>query len=166
MLRAVANPRPSADRENLLPLRRYLDGLIERLVERGAARQLAPIGFGRAVAELARASRLRVVGVDLGARYATWASADENGMADSRVVALGGLASPTLTAPGGPARIARSLPLAIDELAVADALQNLRARPGLDPADRRGAGGGPRRRARTCSPTSRPTARSRRGSTC
>nr|MBA3689770.1 glutamate mutase L [Chloroflexota bacterium] len=73
VLRAVANPRPSADRENLLPLRRYLDGLIERLVERGAARQLAPIGFGRAVAELARASRLRVVGVDLGARYATWA---------------------------------------------------------------------------------------------
>jgi MutL protein len=133
VLRAVANPRPSADRENLLPLRRYLDGLIERLVERGAARQLAPIGFGRAVAELARASRLRVVGVDLGARYATWASADENGMAESRVVALGGLASPTLTAPGVPRRIAHSLPLAIDELAVADALQNLRARPGSIP---------------------------------
>lgn len=133
VLRPVANPRPSADRENLLPLRRYLDGLIERLVERGAARQLAPIGFGRAVAELARASRLRVVGVDLGARYATWASADENGMADSRVVALGGLASPTLTAPGSPTRIARSLPVAIDELAVADALQNVRARPGSIP---------------------------------
>jgi hypothetical protein len=133
VLRAVANPRPSAERENLLPLRRYLDGLIERLVERGAARQLAPIGFGRAVAELARASHLRVVGVDLGARYATWASADENGMAESRVVALGGLASPTLTAQGGPARIAHSLALAIDELAVADALQNLRARPGSIP---------------------------------
>jgi hypothetical protein len=133
VLRAVANPRPSADRENLLPLRRYLDGLIERLVERGAARQLAPIGFGRAVAELARASRLRVVGVDLGARYATWASADENGMAESRVVALGGLAAPMLTAPGGPTRIARTLPLAIDELAVADTLQNLRARPGSIP---------------------------------
>jgi hypothetical protein len=132
-LRAVANPRPSADRENLLPLRRYLDGLIERLVERGAARQLAPIGFGRAVAELARASRLRVLGVDLGARYATWASADENGIAESRVVALGGLASPLLTAPGGPTRIARRLPVAIDELAVADALQNLRARPGSIP---------------------------------
>jgi hypothetical protein len=133
VLRAVANPRPSADRENLLPLRRYLDGLIERLVERGSARQLAPIGFGRAVAELARAARLRVVGVDLGARYATWASADENGMAESRVVALGGLASPSLTSHGGPARIAHSLPLAIDELAVADALQNLRARPGSIP---------------------------------
>jgi MutL-like protein len=133
VLRAVANPRPSAERENLVPLRRYLDALIERLVERGAARQLAPIGFGRAVAELARAARLRVVGVDLGARYATWASADENGIAESRVVALGGLASPALTAPGGPVRIARSLPLAIDELAVADALQNLRARPGSVP---------------------------------
>jgi hypothetical protein len=133
VLRAVANPRPSAERENLVPLRRYLDALIERLVERGAARQLAPIGFGRAVAELARAARLRVVGVDLGARYATWASADENGIAESRVVALGGLASPSLTAPGGPVRIARSLALAIDELAVADALQNLRARPGSIP---------------------------------
>lgn len=133
VVRAVANPRPSADRENLVPLRRYLDALIERLVERGAARQLAPIGFGRAVAELARAARLRVVGVDLGARYATWASADESGVAESRVVALGGLGSPTLTAAGGPARIAHSLPLAIDELAVADALQNLRARPGSIP---------------------------------
>jgi hypothetical protein len=133
VVRAVANPRPSADRENLLPLRRYLDALIERLVERGAARQLAPIGFGRAVAELARAARLRVVGVDLGARYATWASADENGTAESRVVALGGLASPSLTAAGGPARIAHSLALAVDELAVADALQNLRARPGSLP---------------------------------
>jgi hypothetical protein len=133
VLQAVANPRPSADRENLLPLRRFLDALIERLVERGAARQLAPIGFGRAVAELARAAQLRVVGVDLGARYATWASADENGIAESRVVASGGLASPSLTVPGGPARIAHSLPLAIDELAVADALQNLRARPGSVP---------------------------------
>ncbi len=133
VVRAVANPRPSAERENLLPLHRFLDALIERLVERGSARQLAPIGFGRAVAELARASRLRVVGVDIGARYATWASADENGMAESRVVASGGLASPTLTMPGGPTRIAHSLPLAIDGLAVADALQNLRARPGSVP---------------------------------
>jgi hypothetical protein len=132
-LREVGNPRPSADRENLVPLRRHLDALIEKLVERGSARQLAPIGFGRAVAELARAARLRVVGVDLGARYATWASADENGIAESRVVASGGLASRTLTARGGPARVAHSLPIAIDALAVADALQNLRARPGSIP---------------------------------
>jgi hypothetical protein len=133
VVRPVANPRPSADRENPLPLRRYLDALIERLVERGAARQLAPIGFGRAVAELARAARLRILGVDLGARYATWASADENGIADSRVVASGGLASPSLTLPGRPARIAHSLAVAIDGLAVADGLQNLRARPGSLP---------------------------------
>lgn len=133
IVRPVANPRPSADHENPLPLRRFLDALIERLVERGAARQLAPVGFSRAVAELARAARLRVVGVDLGARYATWASADENGTADSRVVASGGLASPSLTIAGGPARIAHSLAAAIDELAVADALQNLRARPGSLP---------------------------------
>ncbi|MEX1073081.1 MAG: glutamate mutase L, partial [Chloroflexota bacterium] len=133
VVRPVANPRPSAERENPLPLRRYLDALIERLVERGTARQLAPIGFGRAVGELARAARLRVVGVDLGARYSTWASADENGIADSRVVASGGLASASLTLPGRPARIAHSLSVAIDELAVADALQNLRARPGSLP---------------------------------
>lgn len=133
VVRPVPNPRPSAEHENALPLRRFLDALIERLVERGAARQLAPVGFGRAVAELARAARLRVVGVDLGARYATWASADENGNADSRVVASGGLAAPSLTAPGGPARIAHSLAAAVDELAVADALQNLRARPGSLP---------------------------------
>lgn len=132
-LHPVANPHPSAERENLLPLRRFLDALIERLVERGTARHLAPIGFGRAVAELARAAHLRVVGVDLGARYATWASADENGIADSRVVASGGLASRSLTARGGPARVAHSLPMAIDALAVADALQNLRARPGSIP---------------------------------
>jgi hypothetical protein len=74
-----------------------------------------------------------VVGVDLGARYSTWASADENGIADSRVVASGGLASASLTLPGRPARIAHSLSVAIDELAVADALQNLRARPGSLP---------------------------------
>ena len=49
------------------------------------------------------------------------------------MVASGGLASPSLTDRGGPARIAHSLPLAIDELAVADALQNLRARPGSVP---------------------------------
>jgi hypothetical protein len=133
VLRPVANPRPSADRENLLPLRRFLDALIEKLVERGSARQLAPIGFGRAVAELARAAHLRVVGVDLGARYATWASANEDGIADSWVVASGGLASRTLTARGGPARVAHSLPIAVDALAVADALQNLRARPGSIP---------------------------------
>lgn len=133
VLHAVSNPRPSAERENVLPLRSFLDALIERLVERGSARHLAPIGFGRAVAELGRAARLRVVGVDLGARYATWASADEHGIADSRVVASGGLASPWLTTRGGPSRIAHSLALAVDELAVADALQNLRARPGSVP---------------------------------
>ena len=133
VVRSVANPRPSADRENEIPLRRFLDALIERLVERGSARQLAPIGFGRAVAELARASRLRVVGVDLGARYATWASADDRGIAESRVVASGGLASPSLTAPGGPSQVAHTLPMPIDELAVADTLQNLRARPGSVP---------------------------------
>ena len=132
-VRTVANPRPSPEREEPLPLRRYLEALLERLVEPGGARQLAPVGFGRAVAELARASQLRISAVDLGARYATWIAADEGGHAESRILASGGLASPSITVPGGPARIAHALPIAIDELAVADTLQNLRARPGALP---------------------------------
>jgi hypothetical protein len=71
--------------------------------------------------------------VDLGARYASWVVADADGRAESRVFAEGGLSASSLVGPGGPARLARLLPLAIDELAVADALQNLRARPGTLP---------------------------------
>ena len=39
----------------------------------------------------------------------------------------------SLIAPGGAGRLSRLLPMAIDELAVADALQNLHARPGTLP---------------------------------
>ena len=55
------------------------------------------------------------------------------GAAESRVFANGGLSAPQLVATGGPGRLARLLPMAIDELAVADALRNLHARPGTLP---------------------------------
>jgi hypothetical protein len=85
------------------------------------------------VAELARSTLRRVVGVDLGARYLTWVTADETGAAESRVFADGGLAAASLVAPGVPGRLARLLPMAIDELAVADAIGNLHARPATLP---------------------------------
>ncbi len=132
-LQAVANPRPSPDVEDPLPLRHRLEELLQRAVAPRGVTRLAPISFRRAVAELARASNLRIVGVDLGARYATWVTADESGGAESRVYAAGGLASPFLTEPGGPMRVTRLLPHAIDELAVADTLQNIQARPGTLP---------------------------------
>ena len=132
-VRILPNPRPSADRENVLPLRRYLEVMLVRLVEPGGARQLAPVGFGRAAMALARVNGLRIAAVDLGAQYATLVSVDQQGGAESLVLARGGLTSPSLTAPGNPARIAHSIPRAVDELAVADALQNLRARPDVLP---------------------------------
>jgi hypothetical protein len=132
-LQAVANPRPSASEEDLVPLRHTLEGLLQQLVEPGGVRQLTPVSFRRAVAELARSTERRVLGVDLGARYASWVLADADGSAESRVFADGGLSASSLVGPGGPTRLARLLPLAIDELAVADALQNLRARPGTLP---------------------------------
>jgi hypothetical protein len=130
---AVANPRPSAGEDDPRPLRHTLEGLLQQLVEPGGVRQLTPVSFRRAVAELARSAERRVLGVDLGARYASWVLADETGTAESRVFAGGGLSAASLVGPGGPARLAKLLPLAIDELAVADALQNLRARPGTLP---------------------------------
>jgi hypothetical protein len=129
----VTNPRPSATTEDPLPLRHVLEELLQQIVEPAGVRQLSPVAFRRAVAELARSSLRRVVGVDLGARYLTWVTADETGAAESRVFAGGGLAAASLVAPGTPSRLARLLPLAIDELAVADAVGNLHARPGTLP---------------------------------
>lgn len=128
----VSNPRPAAGSEELGPLRHHLEELLDRLVESGGTRNLAPIGFRRTIAEIAREERLRVGGVDLGARYATWAFADgtlDEIPVDSRVFASGGMSSPSLASSASIARLARSLALPIDELAVADTLQNMRARP-------------------------------------
>jgi hypothetical protein len=132
-VQSVPNPRPSARAEDPLPLRHALEELLQRMVEPGGVRQLTPVSFRRAISELARSSMRRVLGVDLGARYLSWVTADEGGAAESRVFAGGGLSASSLVAAGGPGRLARMLPLAIDELAVADALQNLHARPGTLP---------------------------------
>jgi hypothetical protein len=132
-VRVVDNPRPDARTENPLPLRHALEELLQRMVEPGGVRQLTPVSFRRAISELARSTMRSVLGVDLGARYLTLVRSDDLGEAESRVFASGGLSAPGLVAAGGPGRLARLLPMAIDELAVADALRNLHARPGTLP---------------------------------
>ncbi len=133
---SVRNPRPTAGEESLDPLRHSLEELLDRIVESGGTRTLAPIAFRRAVSEIAREERLRIGAVDLGARYATWVFADgrtEPVAPESRVFAAGGLGSPALAAPGATGRLVRMLALPVDELAVADTLQNMRSRPGTVP---------------------------------
>jgi MutL protein len=132
-VRRVANPRPSAHGQNPGPLRHLLEEMLQRMVEPGGVRQLTPVSFRRGIAELARSSMRRILGIDLGAHYLTWVAADEAGAAESRVFADGGLSARSLLAPGGAGRLSRMLPLAIDELAVADGLRNLHARPGTIP---------------------------------
>ena len=132
-VRRAPNPRPAPEVEHPGPLRNVLEDMLRRLVEPGEVRRLSPVAFRRGISELARATRRRIVGVDLGARYASWVHADLDGSAENRVYAGGGLSSANLVASGAPGRLARSLPLAIDELAVADALQNSRARPATIP---------------------------------
>ncbi len=132
----VANPRPTATEESLAPLRHHLEELLDRRVEGGGTRSLAPIAFRRSIAEIAREERLRIGAVDLGARYATWVFADGRNdpvIPESRVFAAGGLGSPLLAAPGVTGRLVRLLALPVDELAVADTLQNMRSRPGTVP---------------------------------
>lgn len=129
----VRNPRSRPDHADAAALRQHLEALLQEIVEPGGSIHLAPVSFRRSVSALAHASDLRILGVDIGARYASWVLAEADGSAASRIFASGGLASPSLTGPGGPARLTRAIPQAIDELAVADALQNLRARPGTLP---------------------------------
>ncbi|MEP6680777.1 MAG: glutamate mutase L [Chloroflexota bacterium] len=129
----VANPRPSPEREDPGPLRIYLEALLSRTVEPESARHLSPVSFRRALAQLSRETELRIMGIDLGARFATVVLADGRGEAESRVFARGGLTAAALTAPGGPGRVTRGMPEPIDELTVADTLQNLGARPATLP---------------------------------
>lgn len=128
----VDNPRPAPTRENPVPLRHALEDLLQRVVEPAGTRQHTPVAFRRSVSQLAASAGRRIVGVDVGARYLTWAQADESGSAESRVFAAGGLAGARL-AGGGPGRLARWIPMLIDEMAVADGLQNLHARPATLP---------------------------------
>jgi hypothetical protein len=129
----VANPRPSPEREDPAPLRMYLEELLSRTVEPESARHLSPVSFRRALAQLSRETELRIMGIDLGMRFATVVLADGRGEAESRVFARGGLTAAGLTAPGGPNRVTRGMPEPIDELTVADTLQNIGARPATLP---------------------------------
>lgn len=131
-VRVVANPRPSAGEEDPVPLRHALEELLQSAVEPAGTRQHTPVAFRRSLAHLARATGRRILGVDVGARYLSWVRADEEGAAESRVFAGGGLAAARETS-GGAGRLARWMPMAIDELAVADVLQNLNARPATLP---------------------------------
>ena len=47
------------------------------MVEPGGVRRLTPVSFRRGIAELARSSMRRILGIDLGAHYLTWVLADE-----------------------------------------------------------------------------------------
>jgi hypothetical protein len=129
----VANPRPSPEREDPAPLRLYLEELLTRTVEPESARHLSPVSFRRALAQLSRETELRIMGIDLGMRFATVVLADGRGEAESRVFARGGLTAAALTAPTGSSRVTRGMPEPIDELTVADTLQNVGARPATLP---------------------------------
>lgn len=132
-LTVVPNPAPAEGVERPAALRAQLETLLERIVEPRGSHHLAPVSYRRAITELARSADLRILGVDIGAGYATWVVADAEGEIDARVFAEGGLVADALTDTGAAARIARDLPGAIDELIVADVLQNLRARPATVP---------------------------------
>ena len=129
----VANPRPSPERDDPAPLRACLEELLSRTVEPESARHLSPVGFRRALSQLSRETELRIMGIDLGMRFATVVLADGRGEAESRVFARGGLTASTLTAPGGPSRVTRGMAEPIDEQTVADTLQNISARPATLP---------------------------------
>jgi hypothetical protein len=128
----LQNPRPDRSHEASAPLRAHLEELLRATVEPGADLHLAPVTMRRAVGELARASGLRVAAVDIGARYATRVEATPDGGASSRVFAAGGLGGMAAAASGA-TRVTRGLGYPIEELAVADVLQNLRARPATLP---------------------------------
>ncbi|MGH2445985.1 MAG: glutamate mutase L [Thermoleophilaceae bacterium] len=129
---SAANPRPDAGREEPAALRDRLQTILRETVAGEDETRLAPIAYPRAIATLARSSGLRILGVDVGARYATRALAEPDGTVASRVHSEGGLAGTVLT-PGAAARVARIAGDAGDEAAVADLLQTLRARPGTLP---------------------------------
>jgi hypothetical protein len=127
---AVDNPRPSASDENLVPLRHALENLLQRVIEPAGTRQHTPVAFRRSVAQLARSTSRSIVGVDVGARYLTWARSDVDGNAESRVFAAGGIAGARGSGSGA-GRLSRwlqnlharpaTLPQTEDELAIAQA---------------------------------------------
>ena len=128
----VGNPRPDARHEDPDPLRARMAELLRGAVNPDDETHRASIAFPRAIGALARATGLRILGVDLGAMSAMRALAETDGTVATRVHARGGLAGTVLT-PGAAARVARIAGDAGDEAAVADLLQTLRARPSTLP---------------------------------
>jgi hypothetical protein len=129
---SVANPRPDARREEPAALQARLAELLREAVTPEDESHLAFVAFPRAIGALAAVTGLRILGVDFGARSATRAVAEPNGVVASRVHAHGGLSGTVLGA-GAAARVARLAGDAGDEAAVADLLQTLRARPATVP---------------------------------
>jgi hypothetical protein len=129
---SVESPRPDARHEDLGPLRARLAALLREVATPEEEAHLASIAFPRAVGALARATGLRILAVDLGARSATRVLAEPDGRMASRSHAQGGLAGTILT-PGAATRVARIAGDAGDEATVADLLQTLRARPATLP---------------------------------
>lgn len=129
----LANPVPNEGAERPAALRAHLEALLQNAGDARGSQRLTPVSYRRAITELARGADLRILGVDVGARYATWTVADADGEIDARVFADGGLAATALGETGAAAAVARDLDDSIDELMVADALQNIRARPATIP---------------------------------
>jgi MutL protein len=127
---AVANPRPDPRREEPGPLRTHLEELLRETAGADGSRRLAPVAFRRAIAELARQSGLRTLGIDVGAHATTRIRAEPNGTDESRTFADGGVGGTSLTAPSGPGRVARALAASVDELTAADLLHALRVQSG------------------------------------
>jgi len=135
-LRAIAPAEIEDGGQASGPLRADLEHLLEQVVEGHEGRRASPTGFRRAITELARQEHLRIGGIDLGAHYATWVLADgreEPPMVAGAALASGGLGSIAFGSPQVAGRLAREMSGHVDELAVADALQNLRSRPGSIP---------------------------------
>ena len=124
----VANPRPDARREEPAALRARMAELLRDAVTPEEDTHLSSVAFPRAIAALASATGLRILGVDLGARSATRGLAEPDGSVANRVHARGGLAG-TVLMPGAALRVSRLAGDAGEEAAVADLLQTLRARP-------------------------------------
>ena len=129
---AVANPRPDARRDEPRELRGHLQALLRSVVAREDETHLSAIALPRAVAAVARASGLRILAADIGARGAISALAEPDGSVTSRIHGGGGLAG-LVQVPGAAARVTRIAGDAGEEAAVADLLQTLRAHPATVP---------------------------------
>jgi hypothetical protein len=129
---AVANPRPDARRDEPGELRGHLQALLRTVVAREDETHLSAIALPRAVGAVARASGLRILAADIGARGAISALAEPDGTVTSRIHGGGGLAG-LAQVPGAAARVTRIAGDAGEEAGVADLLQTLRAHPATLP---------------------------------